>query len=90
MSNTKAKSNKTQTLKTQRGKVHARNAQPKHAYMYTRQNNYNHARQHIAHKHIAQTYQDSHCHCQCMSHTMTQKSYRNHSQTTTSKACFIY
>ena len=70
MSNTKAKSNKTQSLWTQRGKVHARNSQPKHACMYTRHNNYKHARQHIAPKNIA------HCHCNCMSHSMTQKSYR--------------
>ena len=33
---------------------------------------------HNAHKHVAQTYQNTHCHCQCMSHTMTQKSYRIH------------
>ena len=52
MSNTKAKSNKTQTLRTQRGMVHARNAQPKHAYMYTRHNNHKHVTQHNAHKHI--------------------------------------
>ena len=28
---------------------------------------------------MAQTYQNTHCHYQCMSHTMTQKSYRHHS-----------
>ena len=70
MSNTKAKSNKTQILRTQRGKVHARNAQPKHAYMYTRHNNHKHVRQHIAHKNTA------HCHCNCMSHSITHKRYR--------------
>ena len=63
---------------TQRGKTHTRNAQPKHAYMYTRHNNHKHARQHNAHKYIAQTYQNAHYHYNCMSHTMTQKSYRKH------------
>ena len=72
MSNTKAKSNKTQTLKTQREKTHTRNAQPKHAYMYTRHNNHKHTRQHIAPTNTA------HCHCKCMSHNMTQKNYRMH------------
>ena len=78
MSNSKAKSNKTQSLRTQRGKVHARNAQPKHAYMYTRHNNHKNVAQHNAHKLIAQTYQNTHYHFQCMSHTITQKSYRKH------------
>ena len=55
---------------TQKGRTHTRKPQPKHTYMYTRHN---------AHKHIAQTYQNTHCHCQSMSHTMTQTSYRNHS-----------
>ena len=40
--------------------------------MYTRHNNHTHARQHIAPKNIA------HCHCNCMSHCITQKSHRNH------------
>ena len=57
----------------------ARKPQPKYAYIYTRHNYNRHTTQHNAHKHIAQTYQNTHCHCQCMSHTMTQKSYRNHS-----------
>ena len=73
MSNTKAKSNKTQSFMTYREKVHTRNVQPKNAYMYTRHNNHKHARQHIAPKNVA------HCHCNCISHSMTQKSYRNHS-----------
>ena len=72
MSNKKAKSNKTQSLRTQRGKVHARNTQPKHAYIYTRHNNHKHARQHIAPKNSA------YFHCNCMSHSMTQKKYRRH------------
>ena len=72
MSNAKAKSNKTQSFMTQRGKVHTRNAQPKHAYMYTRHNNHKHDRQHIAPKNTA------HCHCQCMSHTMTQNNIKKH------------
>ena len=53
---------------TQKGKVHARNAQPKHAYMYTRHNDYKNARQHIAPKNTA------HFHCNCMS----QKNYRKY------------
>ena len=73
VSNTKAKSNKTQSFMTQRGKVHARNAQPKHTYMYTRHNNHKHIRQQIVPKNIAQ------CNCNCMSHSITQKSYRKHS-----------
>ena len=40
--------------------------------MYTRHNHHKHVRQHIAPKNTA------HCHCQCMSHTMTQKSYKMH------------
>ena len=40
--------------------------------MYTRHNNHKHVRQHIAPKNIA------HCHCNCMSHSITQKSYRKH------------
>ena len=47
--------------------------------MYTRHNHNRHATQHNAHKHVAQTYQNTYCHCQCMSHTMTQKIYKNHS-----------
>ena len=57
---------------TQRGKNHSRNAQPKHAYMYTRHNHHKHVRQHIAPKNTA------HCHCNCMSHSITQKNYRKH------------
>ena len=72
MSNTKVKSNKTQSFMTHRGKINARNAQPKHAYMYTRHNNHKHARQHIAPKNTV------HCHCNCMAHSITQKSYRKH------------
>ena len=72
MSNTKVKSNKTQSFMTQRGKDYTRKAKPKHAYMYTRHNNHKHARQHIAPKNTA------HCHCNCMSQSITQKSYRKH------------
>ena len=72
VSNTKVKSNKTQSFMIQRGKIHARNAQPKHAYIYTRHNNHKHARQHIAPKNTV------HCHCNCMSHSITQKSYKKH------------
>ena len=68
VSNIKAKSNKTQSFMTHRGKAHARNAQPKHAYMYTRHNK--HVRQHIAPKNTA------YFHYNCMSHSRTQKSYR--------------
>ena len=68
----KAKSNKTQPSRTQRGKVHARNAQLKHAHMYTRHNHHKHVRQQFIPKNTA------HFHCNCMSHTMTQKSYRMH------------
>ena len=68
----KAKSNKTQLLRTHRGKVHAKNAQPKHAYMYTRHNNHKHVRKHIAPKNT------THYHCNCMSYSITQKSYRKH------------
>ena len=57
---------------TQREKAHTRKAQPKHAYMYTRHNNHKHARQHIAPKNTA------HCHCNCMTHSITQKNYRKH------------
>ena len=46
--------------------------------MYTRHNNHKHVAQHNAHKHVAQTYHNTHYHCQCMSHIMTQKSYRKH------------
>ena len=60
-------------------KAQTRAPQPRHAYMYTRHNHNKHATQHNAYKPVAQTYQNTHCHCQCMSHTMTQKSYRNHS-----------
>ena len=63
---------------TQRGKAHTRKAQPKHAYMYTRHNHNWHVIQHNAHKHVTQIYQNAHCHCNCMSHSMTQKSYRKH------------
>ena len=73
MSNTKVKSNKTQSFMTQRGKDHTRKTQPKHAYMYTRHNNHKHVRQHIAPKNTA------HFYCNCMSCSRTQKSYRNHS-----------
>ena len=79
MSNTKGKSNKTQSFMTQKGRTHTRKPQSKYAYMYTRHNNHKHVDQYNAHKHVAQTYHNTHYHCQCMSHTMTQKSYRNHS-----------
>ena len=46
--------------------------------MYTRHNHNRHATQHNTHKYIAQNYQNTHFHCQCISHTMTQKSYRKH------------
>ena len=72
MFNIKKKSNKTQSLRTQREKVHTRNAQPKHAYMYTRHNIHKHTRQHIAPKNTA------HFHYNCMSHSKTQKSYRKY------------
>ena len=72
MSNTKAKSNKTQPFMTQRGKDHTRNAQPKHAYMYTRHNHHKHVRQQFAYRNSA------HYHCNCMSHSTPQKGYRNH------------
>ena len=72
MSNTKEKSNKTQSLMTQRGKAHTGKEQPKHACMYTRHNNYKHARQHIAPKNTAHFYYN------CMSHSITKKSYRKH------------
>ena len=47
--------------------------------MYARHNYNRHATQHNAHKYVVKTYQNTHCYCQCMSHTMTQKSYRNYS-----------
>ena len=79
VSNNRGRSHKTQPPLTQRGKAQTRAPQPKHAYMYTRHNYDRYVTQHNAHKHVAQTYQNTHCHCQCMSHTMTQKSYRNNS-----------
>ena len=72
MSNTKVKSNKTQSFITQRGKAHTKKAQPKHAYIYTRHNNHKHARQHIAPKNTA------YFNYNCMSHSITQKSYRKY------------
>ena len=67
---------------TQKGRTHTRKPQPKHAYMYTRHYYNRHATLHNAHKHVTQIYQNAHCHCNCMSHsmshTMTQKSYRKH------------
>ena len=78
-SNNKGMSHKTQPPLIQRGKAQTRVPQPRHAYMYTRHNHNRHAIQHNAHKHVSQTYQNTHCHYQCMSHTMTQKNYRNHS-----------
>ena len=68
VSNNKGRSHKTQPPLTQRGKDQTR---PKHAYMYTRYNHNRHATQYNVHKHIAQIYQNTHFHCQCMSHTMT-------------------
>lgn len=72
VSNAKAKSNKTQPPLTKRGKVHARNAQPKHAYMYTRHSHHKHVKHPIAPK------ISGHCHCNYLSHSITQKSYRKH------------
>ena len=46
--------------------------------MYTRHTNYKYITQHNAHKYIAQMHSNKYCHCQCMSHKMTQKSYRMH------------
>ena len=43
-----------------------------HAYDYCAQCIYKHVRQHIAPKNTA------HCHYNCMTHSMTQKSYRKH------------
>ena len=63
---------------TQIGRTYTRNSQPKHAYMYTRHNNHKHVAHHNAHEHVIQNYHNRHYHCQCMSHTMTQKSYRKH------------
>ena len=63
----------------QKRRTHTRKSQSKYAYLYTRHNNHKHVAQHNAYNYIAQTYQNTHCHCQCMSHTMTQKSYKNHS-----------
>ena len=79
MSRTKVKPNKAQSFVTQRGRTHTRKPQPKYTYMYTRYNNHKYAAQHNVYKHIVQTYQNTYFHCQCMSHTMTQKNYRNHS-----------
>ena len=64
---------------TKKDKTQTRAQQARHAYIYTRHNNNRHTTQHNGHKLIVQTYQNTHYHCQCMSHTMTQKSYRNHS-----------
>ena len=67
---------------TQKGKTHTRKPQPKHAYMYTRYNAHKYATQHNARKHAVQVYQNAHCHCNCMTHSIshfiTQKSYRKH------------
>ena len=63
MSNNKGRS---QPPLTQRGKAQTRAPQPKHAYMYTR-HNYNRHATHNGHKHVAQTYQNAHYHCQYMS-----------------------
>ena len=71
MSNNKGRYHKTQPPLTQRGKAQTRASQPKHAYMYTRHNYNRHVTQHNAHKHVTQIYQNIHCYCQCMSHTMT-------------------
>ena len=79
MSNTKVKSNKTQSFMTQRERTHTRKPQPKHDYMYTRHNNHKHVAQHNVHKHVTQTYQNIYFHCQCMSYTMAQKSYKTYS-----------
>ena len=47
--------------------------------MYTRHDYNRNVAQYNVHKYVVQTYQNTHYHCQCMSHTMTQKSYRKHS-----------
>ena len=78
VSNTKVKSNKTQSFMTQRERTHTRKPQLKHAYMYTRHNNHKYISHHNAHEHIIQNYYNRHYHCQCMSHIITQKSYRKH------------
>ena len=46
--------------------------------MYTRHNNHKYVTQHNAHKYVALAYQNAHCHCNFMSHSMTQKNYRKH------------
>ena len=78
MSNNRGRSYKTQPSLTQRVKAQTRTPQHRHAYMYTKYNHNRHATQYNAHKYVAQTYQNTHCHCQCMSHTMTQKIYRKY------------
>ena len=50
--------------------------------MYTRHNDYKHVRQPItnrnsAHRNSAHM-NSAHCHCDCMSHSIPQKGYRNH------------
>ena len=79
VSNNKGRSYKTQPSLTQRGKAQTRAPQPKHTYIYTKHNYNRHVAQYNAHKHVAKTYQNTYCHCQYMSHTITQKSYKNHS-----------
>ena len=70
-------------------KIHVKNAQPKHAYMYTRQpTTYrNSAHRNPAHWNSAHrisaprniVYRNSaHCHCKCMTYSIPQKGYRNH------------
>ena len=71
MLNNKGRSHKTQHSLTQRGKAQTKVPQSGHAYMYTRHNHNRYATQHNAHKYVAQTYQNTHCHCQCIYHTMT-------------------
>ena len=70
---------RSQPLLTRRGKAQTRASQSRNAYIYTRYNYNRHATQYNTHKYVAQIYQNTHCHCQCMSHTITQKSYRNNS-----------
>ena len=68
MSNSKVKSKKTHSYMTQKGRTHTRKPQPKYAYMYTRHNNHKLA----IINHITKY------RCNCMSHSMTQKSYKKH------------
>ena len=69
MSNNKGRSLKTQPVLKYKGKAQTRAPQPIHAYIYTRHNHNRHATQLNAHKQVAQTYQNTHCHYHCITHT---------------------